>query len=526
MRSIACAALALMAGQLSAQLNIVELGHYDYQEERNSNLSNLWGYVDEQGNEYALVGVNGNFAPFSNGGLSIVDVTDPTAPEEVYFRSAPVSIWREIKTWGNYAYVTTEAEAGLMIVDLSPLPESTNLPVTFFQGEGWNTSHSLFIDENGRLYLHGANRGAGGVIMYDLTENPMAPVEVGIFDMWYCHDSYARGDTLYAAHIYDGIFSIVDVSDPAAPVLLGIQETPSLFTHNCWLDDSGQFLYTTDEVNNAYVAAYDISDPSDIVEVDRLRSDGGSGAVPHNTYWLDHYLVTSYYTYGVAIYDATNPSNLVEVGHYDTSPFSGEGFDGAWGVYPFLPSGNLLVSDIEQGLFVLGPTYVRAAWMEGDVTNSVTSAPVVNATVTGVGTSQTTDLLGHYSNGIVQAGTFTVTVSADGYNTATIPGVVLENGETTLLDVQLVPIGTGIAEGTVTSSLRAVPVTDGGLRITGAGDARTRLTLLDAQGRSVRILAVQEDGSASLPSGMARGVYVLRAERANGHPESLRVVMP
>ena len=29
------------------------------------------------------------------------------------------------------------------------------------------------------------------------------------------------------------------------------------------------------------------------------------------------------------------------------------GTDGTWGVYPFLPSGNLLVSDIENGLFVL-----------------------------------------------------------------------------------------------------------------------------------------------------------------------------
>src|SRR6185503_15148171 len=157
---------------------------------------------------------------------------------------------------------------GLQIIDLSPLPSSTVLPTTLFTGVGWTTAHSLFIDENGRLYLHGTNRGNGGVIMYDLTADPMAPVEVGEFDNWYCHDCFARGDTLYAAHIYDGFFSVVDVSDPSNPVILGTQSTPSNFTHNVWLDDSGDHIFSTDEVNGAFVGSYDVSDPGDIQWLD------------------------------------------------------------------------------------------------------------------------------------------------------------------------------------------------------------------------------------------------------------------
>jgi len=427
---------------LSAQYNISFLGRLDYQQLRNSDLSNLWGYTDEQGNEYAIVGVNGTGAS-NPGGVSVVALGDGTAPEQIFFHPGPSSIWREVKVWNDHAYITTEANSGgITIVDLSPLPQSNALTAVVWEAPDWNTSHSLFIDENGRLYIHGADRGNGGVIMYDLTQDPMAPVEVGEFDQWYCHDSYARGDTLYAAHILDGFFSIVDVSVPAQPVLLGTQNTPNNFTHNVWLDDSGDNLYTTDERTNSYVGSYNVSDPSDIVFQDKLRSDNGSGAIPHNTYWLDHYLVTSYYTFGVVIYDALRPGNLVEVGHYDTSPFTGDGFRGAWGVYPYFGSGRLIVSDIERGLFILQPTYQRACWLEGTIRNAVTTVPVGNATVSiqGLTVDDLTGIDGRYGTGYYQAGTYTVVVSAPGYVSATVNGVVLQNGQVTELDVDLVPL--------------------------------------------------------------------------------------
>lgn len=510
---------------LQAQQNIQLLGHYDYQATRNSELSNLWGYDDGEGHQYALVGVNGRNDPFSPGGLSIVDVTDPAHPVEVYFRESPVSMWREIKTWGHHAYITTEAVDGLTIVDLSPLPESTALPVTLFQGDGWNTAHSLFIDENGRLYIHGANRGVGGVIMYDLTQDPMAPVEVGTFDQWYCHDSFARGDTLYAAHIYDGFFSVVDVSDPASPQVLGVQVTPSLFTHNCWLDASGSYLYTTDEVNNAYVAAYDISDPSDIVEVDRLRSESSGGAIPHNTYWLDHYLVTSYYSYGVTIYDATRPDNLVEVGHYDTSPFTGGNFHGAWGVYPFLPSGDLLVSDIETGLYILRPEYVRAAFLEGRVTNALTGVPIANAVVAGAGPTQTTGITGTYSSGTAQAGAVTLNVQADGYVGQVITDVVLENGATVVRDIALYPIGTGMASmDDAATAVRTIVTAEGTIQVETMPGARFRL--FDIHGRVVREGSIGTAGRATIPGGLPSAAYVLHLAPSTGTMITRTVVVP
>ncbi|MBK6831235.1 MAG: choice-of-anchor B family protein [Flavobacteriales bacterium] len=462
MRILLSAFLLSVCMNTMGQLNISLVGHLDYQALRQSNLSNLWGYTDETGIEYALVGVNGG-GQQGTGGISVVSLEDPANPVEIFFFAGPNSIWREVKVWEDHAYITTEAESGgITIVDLSPLPQSNNLNAILWNAPDWSTSHSLFIDENGRLYLHGHNRdpGNGGAIMYDLTQDPMNPVEVGEFDQWYVHDSFAQNNILYAAHVYDGFFSIVDVSDPANPVLLGTQPTPSDFTHNTWQDDSGQFLFTTDERPGSYIGAYDVSDPSDIQEVDRLRSDVDDGAIIHNTYWHDNKLYHSYYTKGVAIYDVTYPHNMVEVGNYDTYPGTGNGFNGAWGVYPYFPSGRIIISDIEGGLFVLQPDVPQACWLEGVVTNSQTSAPIAGATVNiaVINITESTQLSGAYATGYHTAGNYAVQVSAPGYSSETIFNVGFVAGQVTTLNVQLDPLTAFSIHGNVITAVTGAPV--------------------------------------------------------------------
>ncbi len=148
------------------------LGHLPYSQD----LSDVWGYVDEEGNEYALVG--------TYNGLSVVNVTDPANPTEVFFGSGPGSIWRDLKTWGDYAYVSNESAEGIYIVDLSPLPNDPIVSTSNFTGSSYNFSsvHNIYIDEFGKLYIFGANNGAGGAIICDLTDDPMNPVELGRFN--------------------------------------------------------------------------------------------------------------------------------------------------------------------------------------------------------------------------------------------------------------------------------------------------------------------------------------------------------
>ena len=313
--------------------------------------NDIWGYADGS-NEYALVG--------TVTGFSVVDVSDPSDPYEIFFIEGSSSTWRDIKNWGKYAYVTTEASDGLLIVDLSDLTGQTYV----YTDEFFTTSHNIYIDENGYAYIFGTDTGNGGAIILDLTEDPMNPTLVGVFDDYYLHDGMVRGDTLWGSAIYAGVFSIIDVSDKTSPVIMSSYPTSCNFTHNAWISDDNNYLFTTDEQAGCYVGAYDVSDIYDIQEIDLIQEWTGDGAmgsqenvIPHNTHVFGDYLVTSYYTSGVTVIDASDPFNLIEVAYYDTSPMSGGNFDGCWGAYPYLPSGLILATDQQEGLFVLHTPY-------------------------------------------------------------------------------------------------------------------------------------------------------------------------
>ncbi len=295
-----------------------------------------------------------------------------------------------------------------------------------------------FIDENGIAYLCGSNGGLG-TVMIDVDANPTNPPIVGSYTLRYVHDLYVRGDTMWTAEINNGIFSVVDVSNKAAPSVLATQSTSSNFTHNIWLSDDGATVFTTDEVSGANVDAYDVSDLTDITEVDRFRPPTGPSSIPHNAFVKDNFILTAWYRDGLRITDATQPDNLIEVGFYDSSPLSGNGFNGAWGTYPYLPSGHVLISDIEEGLFVVTPSYTGAAFLEGQVTDNSSGAPLFDASIVLDGNTTASDLFGQYATGTASSGTYTVTVARAGYVTQNIPGVSLTAGSTTTLDVALVP---------------------------------------------------------------------------------------
>ena len=415
-----------------SQLNMTELGYLDIPDMHGLKLNDIWGYVDEEGNEYALVG--------AQNGLSIVDVTDPTNPTEIKWFWGSESIWRDIKTVGDYAYVTTEAEAGLWIIDLSPLPESTDLPISTYSGpEGneWYTAHNLYADD-GFVYIFGAGRDNGGTIILDVTTDPMNPIEVGVFDNWYVHDGYVRDNVGYFGHIYEGFFSIVDLTDKSAPVLISTLESPTYFTHNIWISDDSDYAFTTDEVSGGYLGAFDISDPTSPVQIDKIQSSPGEGVVPHNAHVWGDYLVTSYYTDGVVIHDISQPHNMVEVAHFDTSPLATTSTDGCWGVYPYFPSGNMIASDREEGLFVLSADLHQGSYLEGNVTEEGTGFAVNNVEITIDGTTveDVSDVLGDYAIGIEEEGSFDVNFFKVLYFPKTIT-VDFVNGEIVTEDVVL-----------------------------------------------------------------------------------------
>ena len=374
-------------------LNTTLLGNYPYTELKEYSslsgetiLNDIWGYVDEAGREYALVG--------AREGFSVVDVTDPANPDPKFFIPGPYSTWRDVKTWGHYAYVTHDnwsagLPQGLLIVDLSDMTGQTyttfrpNLP----QGQ-LNRAHNIYIDENGVIYLFGAD--TGGTPMFDADGvDPMVPQYLGSFDDYYLHDGMARDNILWGSAIYEGVFSAIDVSNKEFPQVIGSHETPGVFTHNCWISDDGNTLFTTDEVSNGFVGAYDVSDLDNISELDRIQSSPGYNVIPHNSHVFGDYVVTSYYRDGLHVLDGSRPHNMIEVANYDTSEYEGSGFNGAWGAYPYLPSGNVLISDMEEGLFIFRVDYQKGCYLEGNVTDATTGAALDNVFVSIEGHNQT-----------------------------------------------------------------------------------------------------------------------------------------
>jgi choice-of-anchor B domain-containing protein len=426
--------LCTLSSSAQDALNMTLLGHLPYAQ----NLSDVRGAL-HNGREYALVGVF--------NGFSIVDVSNPANPVQVFFEPGGNSIWRDPFYYNGHAYCVNETSGGLLIVDMSPLPapgpapQVTVLPVTYYTGGlyPWTTAHNISFDGQGHAYIYGANYGVGGTIILDCSQNPAAPVELGVWNQYYVHDGFVRGDTLWAACVNDGIAAVVDISNPASPQVLATWATPSNFTHNIWPSDDNRTVYTTDEVSSGYVAAYDVTDLSNVVEIDRVNHPLSEGVIPHNAHFFNDYIVTSHYRDGVTVHDASDPSNMILTGYYDSSPESGSGFNGSWGTWPYLPSGIILNADIEEGLFILAPTYTRGARIEGTVTSASSGVQLsgVNVQVTGTAIAETTGIAGTYASGLAQGGSFTVTFVKGGFLPVTVDDVQLVNGQTTVLDVEM-----------------------------------------------------------------------------------------
>jgi choice-of-anchor B domain-containing protein len=314
------------------------LGREALDESPVNSVSGCWGYTSPDGRRFALVG--------TSSGLSIVEVTDPGNPTLITMIAGGRSQWREVKTYGQYVYVTTEARTGLDIVDMRD-PDRPRKVRT------WNTTfdsaHTLWIDEaRGLLFANGT---ASGMKVLDLTANPEDPVQAGSFGDVYVHDSYTRGTTLYASAIAAGFLALLDVADPARIRTISTFPTGGGTTHNSWLTRDGRYLFTTDERPDSPVEGWDLLDPARPRRVTQYI--GRAGTIPHNVMIDGDRLLIAHYTEGVHLLDVTSPERPQVLGIYDTYDGPSTGFNGVWGAYIFPGSGLIVASDIGGGLFVV-----------------------------------------------------------------------------------------------------------------------------------------------------------------------------
>ncbi|HEX5001738.1 MAG TPA: choice-of-anchor B family protein [Bacteroidia bacterium] len=411
----------------------------------------VWQYVDSLGNEYALVG--------AGNGLAIVDVTVPSSPNLLFTVPGNNSLWREMSTYGHYVYAGTEGGGGITVVDLSDLPNSYNSHV--YTGDGpiaglLSSSHTVKVFD-GYLYIFGSNLGSGGAIICNLND-PWNPAFEGMYTSQYVHDGFVYNDTLYSAEVYAGQFGMVDVTNKANPVLIGTQATPGAFCHNTWFSDDHRYLYTTDEKPNAPLGVFDLIDKQNIKLVETFYNDTLSSHEVHNVRVLNDFLYNPSYGSQLTIVDGARPDNLIEVARYHTGPSL------CWDASPYLPSGNIIATDMSGVLYIFAPYTVRACYLEGNVTDINTGLPLSGAQVKLLTTAvQASSVInGDYKTGYPTPGTFDIECSRPGYLTQVISGVTLSTGILTTLDFQLEPL---LVSGTVVDAATSQPVPFADVRV-------------------------------------------------------------
>ncbi len=342
-----------------------------------SGVGGCWGYTAPDGGRYALMG--------TAKGVLVADLRNPASPAVVDELDGPTNTptpgiyWREMRTYGHYAYICSEqtnVRGGVMVVDLAGLPGSVRFVGCFTPRDGLLNAHTVDIDPaTGLLYLQRysslpapagrpaphddepfGSAGNGSIEIWDLKGDPEHPAYVTTFNQnHFVHDMTARGGRCYVAEGYDSAYSVWDVSNPRQPALIVRWSVAAgNFAHNIWPSADGTLVATTEEVPKGVPAKLWTLNGS---AAPRLR---GSlrflDATPHNAQIEGNRLYLSHYTAGLVVADISNPDAPAVIANRDTSTFTGSNYEGCWGVYKFPGQPLLLGSDIERGLFVVQVT--------------------------------------------------------------------------------------------------------------------------------------------------------------------------
>ncbi len=325
----------------------------------NNAFNEVWG-IWNKGREYAVIG--------STYGTHFIDITDPSKPKEVARvaggTSGPQVIHRDYDDYQCYLYAVCDegSRSSLQIIDFSQLPEKVT--VVYDSDEHFVRSHNIYLDvPKARLYTC-AEGGASGFFalgLYDISD-PVKPKFIGHYNRFgnitagHVHDAFVRNDTAYLNCGNDG-FAIVDFRDASNPktiYTLKPTEYPfSGYNHSGWLTPDGSKYVMADETHGAPMKLIDFSDWDDVrisalLGVNRTRLE-----IPHNPLVTCDYAYVAYYYDGVQVYDIRNPDAPERKYYYPTSKIINKGsYEGAWGVYPYFPSGTIAVADMQDGLFI------------------------------------------------------------------------------------------------------------------------------------------------------------------------------
>jgi len=324
----------------------------------------IWGWVDPQDNkEYAIIG--------SSEGTHFIDISNPTTPIQRDFVAGRRNqcIWREYKTYQNYCYMVSDdgTPNSMQIIDMSYLPDSVS--VVHDNNNIISRAHTLFIDGTNLYFGIPKGPAVGGqskMAVFSLA-NPILPTFIRNIESDdpgadYVHDMFVRNDTIYASESYSGMHIYRWTGTAFAPLATITTYLDQGYNHSSALTGDGNTLIFCDEVPvNMQVKSLDVSNLGNLTVVDYFKSTLTTTATPHNPFIRvgdNSRAIIAYYSDGVQFFDISNPANVFRTGFIDTDPNDcpscpSAAYQGCWGAYVDLPSGLIIASDMQRGLFVI-----------------------------------------------------------------------------------------------------------------------------------------------------------------------------
>ncbi|MCA0131156.1 choice-of-anchor B family protein [Winogradskyella alexanderae] len=349
---------------LMSQISIEQLGG------TGAEGNDSWGWTDpDTGKEYALVGTTTSTA--------FVDITSPSQP--IYLGRLPTetvnSLWRDVKTYANHAFIVSEAPGhGMQVFDLTRLRNVTNPPVIFNADavyNGFGNAHNIVINEDsGFAYAVGSDTFSGGPHFVNI-QNPSNPVAAGGYaNDAYSHDAqvityngpdpdYNGKEILIGSNINEVV--LVDVTDKSNPTQISTINYSNIgYTHQGWFTEDMTYFLLGDEVDEIDFGINSRTIVFDFTDLDnpqfQMEYFGPTGAIDHNGYVKGNDFYVANYSAGLRIVDISgiDTGMMSEIAFFDTYiPHDNTAFNGAWNVYPYFDSGTIIISDIEGGLFIV-----------------------------------------------------------------------------------------------------------------------------------------------------------------------------
>lgn len=339
------------------------VNNFDEKGSTNTSGNDCWGYVSPSGREYAIIGLS--------NGTGFVEVTDPGASALVDFQPGPASLWRNVKVFQHYAYSVSEGGGGIQVFDLSEIDAGVVTALPAVTAGGDERTHTMAINtESGYLYRMGG--GGNGIRIYNLNRTPASPEYVNAWSQKYTHNGcvtsftsgpYAGKEIYFACGGFNNGYGetgvdIIDVTVKGKLVhLANLQYPDAGYCHQAHFTPDRKYLFVNDELDEANLGIYSMGRILNIEDLSAPYLAGtyetGLVSVDHNLWVRDNRMHCSNYKTGIQIFDTTDPVNPVKVAFFDTYPESdGGGYAGLWSNYPFFPSGTVIGSDIQRGLFV------------------------------------------------------------------------------------------------------------------------------------------------------------------------------